>query len=82
MTQTESGRPSGAWNFLLLLPCFGMLAVPVYNRAEPLLYGIPFFYWYQFAWIPLAAALTALVHVVTDRPETDQDGNATLEHAQ
>lgn len=34
-----------------------MLAVPLYNRPEPALWGIPFFYWYQMLWIPLGAVL-------------------------
>ena len=46
---------------LLLLPVVGLLAVPLYDRLEPRLWGFPFFYWYQLAWIPVTAALTALV---------------------
>lgn len=72
MTQTEPTRPSAGWYILLLLPCIGMLAVPFYNRVEPSLAGIPFFYWYQFSWVPLAAGLTAFVHVVTDCLEPEQ----------
>jgi hypothetical protein len=78
MTQTRSTRPSPGWYFLLLLPCFGMLAVPLYNRMEPSLAGVPFFYWYQFAWVPLAAGLTAFVHVVTDRPDAASKSNEQL----
>jgi hypothetical protein len=47
---------------LLLLPFFGLLAVPFYNIAEPSLFGFPFFYWYQFAWVPLTALLTYIVY--------------------
>ena len=54
-----------AWYALLLLPFIGLLAVPVYLRAEPELYGVPFFYWYQFAWIPIGAAITGVVYYVT-----------------
>jgi len=75
MTRTEPTRPFAGWYILLLLPCVGMLAVPIYNRVEPSLAGIPFFYWYQFAWVPLAAGLTAFVHVVTDRLEIEQSSN-------
>ena len=38
-----------------------MLWVPSYNRLEPALGGIPFFYWYQLAWILLGAAIVLLV---------------------
>jgi len=48
--------------YLLLLLPLALLWVPSYNRIEPALYGIPFFYWYQMAWIPLTAFLTWIVH--------------------
>ena len=46
---------------LLLLPFIGLLLVPLFNRLEPELFGFPFFYWYQFAWVPVTAGLTYLV---------------------
>ena len=46
---------------LLLIPYLAMLWVPSYNRAEPTLAGIPFFYWYQLAWILLGSLLLFLV---------------------
>ncbi len=42
---------------LLLLPFAAMLWVPSYNRIEPELAGIPFFYWYQLMWIVLGALI-------------------------
>jgi Protein of unknown function (DUF3311) len=44
---------------LLGLPTLALLALPVYNRIEPRVLGLSMFYWYQIAWIILAAALTA-----------------------
>ena len=32
---------------LLLVPYIALLWVPFYNRIEPTLLGIPFFYWFQ-----------------------------------
>jgi hypothetical protein len=58
-------RRAVAWQALLILPFVGLLWVPFYNRREPELAGFPFFYWYQFAWIGVSAALTALVHYAT-----------------
>ncbi|MBS0438902.1 MAG: DUF3311 domain-containing protein [Proteobacteria bacterium] len=49
-----------AW--LLILPFLGTLIVPLYDRSEPALWGFPFFYWYLFAWIPLASLLTFAVY--------------------
>jgi hypothetical protein len=47
---------------LLLLPFLGLLWVPLYNRREPVLFGFPFFYWYQLAWVPLTVLLVWLVY--------------------
>jgi hypothetical protein len=38
--------------WLLLLPLLALLGVPLYNLRAPTLFGFPFFYWYQLAWIP------------------------------
>jgi hypothetical protein len=46
---------------LLILPFIGLMIVPFYNIAEPSLFGFPFFYWYQLAWVPLTSILTYLV---------------------
>jgi hypothetical protein len=47
-----------------LIPCLMILWVPSYNRIEPTLAGVPFFYWYQLAWILIGAAVVALVYVL------------------
>jgi hypothetical protein len=39
----------------LALPFIAHIWVPSYNRIDPTLFGIPFFYWWQMAWILLAA---------------------------
>jgi hypothetical protein len=41
--------------WLLGAPCAVALAVPLYNRLEPQLLGIPFFFWFQLALIPISA---------------------------
>ena len=40
---------------LLLVPCILALWVPLYNSIQPALFGIPFFYWFQLAIVPLSA---------------------------
>jgi hypothetical protein len=47
---------------LLLAPFVGLLWVPFYNFMEPSLFGFPFFYWYQFAWVPITSLLIWLVY--------------------
>ena len=46
---------------LLLLPFVGLLVVPLYDHTAPVLFGFPFFYWYQLAWVPVTALLTFIV---------------------
>jgi hypothetical protein len=53
------------WYFLLIVPFVGTLWVPFYNAVEPRFAGIPYFYWYQFVWIGIGAALTIVVYVAT-----------------
>jgi uncharacterized protein DUF3311 len=49
---------------LLILPFISMLWVSSYNSAEPMVAGIPFFYWYQLLWILIAAVLIAIVYAM------------------
>lgn len=52
-------------DLILLLPLIGTLVPEFYNRAAPAIGGMPFFYWYQLAWIPVSVSLTYLVYRVT-----------------
>jgi hypothetical protein len=63
---TRASAGSRGWNLLLLIPFIGLLWVPFYSRIEPSVFGIPFFYWYQFLWVPLASLIIYAVHVLTD----------------
>lgn len=55
----------------LLAPFVGLLWVPWYASAEPRLAGMPFFYWYQLAWIPGSVVLMSAAHRLTrHKPET------------
>jgi len=47
---------------LFMIVAVVTLAVPFYNRAEPSIGGIPFFYWFQVAWILVSAAATGLAY--------------------
>jgi hypothetical protein len=58
------------WYLLLLLPFAGLLYPPLYSTEDPELFGFPFFYWYQFAWVPVTALLTYFVYRKT-RPGDD-----------
>jgi hypothetical protein len=63
------------WNLLLILPLL-MLITPWFNMDEPRLFGMPFFYWYQFAFVPLGVLAVGTVYfktkdapVVTGKPD-------------
>ena len=42
-------------HILLLLPCLLALAVPLYDRDAPRLFGFPFLYWALFLLVPVSA---------------------------
>ena len=61
-----------AVNLLLLVPLI-CLVTPLFNMDQPRLGGLPFFYWFQFAIIPVGVACTVAVHLLTR--DTDEDGD-------
>ena len=59
-TTRGSGR---RWLYLvLLIPFVALLWIPFYGTASPAFAGFPFFYWYQFLWVPLTSLLIYLVY--------------------
>ena len=63
------GRPTGERGhglyWLFLIPFAGLFIPWIFNSNSPELIGIPFFYWYQLAWVPITVALTAWVYRAT-----------------
>ena len=69
-TRGETGPPGPRetrWTWLLVIPLLGTLIPTIYNTNDPELIGIPFFYWYQMAWIPLSVLCTLAVYRATRR---------------
>ena len=65
-------RPRAAWavvTVLLLIPVVALLWVPSYTRVNPRLFGFPFFYWYQLAWVLGGAVCLAGAYFLTMRLE-------------
>ncbi len=58
-----------AWYLLLLLPFVGTLIPQFYNRMQPALFGLPFFYWYQLLWVIVTSILLGIVVIATRRPD-------------
>jgi hypothetical protein len=68
-TPRHQTRRVWGWYSLLVIPFIGILWVPFYAGGLPELAGIPYFYWYQFVWVLISAAITALVYAMTREPE-------------
>ena len=58
-------RSVWGWYLALLVPFVATLWVPLYDKVEPRLGGVPYFYWYQFLWVLISAALTGVVYFAT-----------------
>jgi hypothetical protein len=57
----ETARPSRR-SGAVADPYVALLWVPFYNRHDPVLWGFPFFYWYQLAFVPITALLTWIAY--------------------
>jgi hypothetical protein len=57
------------WNWLLAVPLVLLIYPRLYARSTPVLWGFPFFYWYQFAVVALTAAVTGIVYWKTRHSE-------------
>ncbi len=56
---------SRAWSVLLVLPYLGLCFPQMYVRMTPVLWGFPFFYWYQFVWVILTSGLLGIYYLKT-----------------
>jgi hypothetical protein len=69
---TDGPRPSTGWtdlrfrwvNLLVLVPLVTILPF-LFNQLNPPLGGMPFFYWFQLAIIPVGVLCTLAVHLLT-----------------
>ena len=52
---------------LLALPFVGLLWPALYSLDAPRLWEIPFFYWYQFAWVFVSALCTGSAYLLDRR---------------
>lgn len=64
----RSGFHWSPWNLLLLIPLL-MLITPWFNFDKPRVFGLPFFYWYQFLWVIVGVTCVWIVYAMTrDKP--------------
>jgi hypothetical protein len=64
--QSKRHRGWSWWYLLFVIQFAVILWPPFYNKVEPTLIGIPFFYWFQLLWVLVSAAITAVVYVATE----------------
>ena len=50
---------------LLVVPLIAVLIPEFYNFGSPAIGGMPFFYWWQLAWIAGVAVCTGIVYLST-----------------
>jgi hypothetical protein len=63
MIETNKKRGGWSWWYLLFVIQFAVaLWPPFYNKLEPTLMGMPFFYWFQLFWVIVSAVFTAIVY--------------------
>ncbi|ATW46923.1 DUF3311 domain-containing protein [Streptomyces xantholiticus] len=65
---------------LLLAPAAGLLWVPWYSGARPRLAGVPFFYWYQLAWVPGCGLALLAAYLLTRNTHRRPDPASGLRH--
>ncbi|GGJ10891.1 DUF3311 domain-containing protein [Streptomyces brasiliensis] len=53
----------------LVAPFVAMLWVSSYAKTDPTFIGIPFFYWYQMAWVLISTALTMTAYQLWQRDQ-------------
>jgi hypothetical protein len=60
-------RERSRWYLLLPVAIVIPLLTPLYNRISPQLWGLPFFYWCQMAFVVMGASVTGIVQLATRR---------------
>lgn len=65
MSQHSRSRRRNPVVLLLLLPLIAVLVPEFYNFNSPAIGGMPFFYWYQLAWVAGVAVCTGIVYAAT-----------------
>lgn len=71
-SRPTGGSSRGLWLLILALlaPAIVVpLLVPLYDQADPTLFGFPFYYWFQLALIPAAVVLTVIAYYLSKKAD-------------
>jgi hypothetical protein len=71
-TRRRRRSDASPWYWLLLVPIVLLAYPPMYNRQDPELGGLPFFYWYQLAVVPVGVACTVVAYLKTRTSEVEK----------
>ncbi|MEU9979876.1 DUF3311 domain-containing protein [Streptomyces sp. NPDC050856] len=61
----------------LIAPFVAMLWVGSYAKVEPVVIGIPFFYWYQMLWVLISTVLTMVAYQLWRRDQRARKGGSS-----
>ncbi len=74
MSDAKPGPPArstrGLWAVVAVLLSIGIvvpLLVGIYDRTDPTLWGFPFYFWFQFAMIPVVSLLTFIAFKISQK---------------
>jgi hypothetical protein len=69
MSDMPDRRPVRAhWiRWILVIPFIAVLWVPFFDSVQPSAFGVPFFYWYQLAWVLISGVIIGAVYLVEHR---------------
>ena len=72
----RSARPGFHPVYLwIAVPFVALLWVPIFNRVDPTLFGIPFFYWYQAVGTILGALCIVPVYLFKKRQRANKQNS-------
>lgn len=63
-TQRKTG-----YYWLFLIPFVTTLVPSIYAKANPTLFGFPFFYWYLILWIVLVGLISGVIYLLSEPTE-------------
>jgi hypothetical protein len=73
------GSRFNPWHLLLIVPLL-VLVTPLFNMDGPRLFGMPFFYWFQFLMVAIGVLSTWIVYLMTrDKPTVDAPGKLSVD---
>jgi len=67
-TAKQANKKSPAIWTLLAIPYLALCFPHIYARATPILFGFPFFYWYQLLWVVLTSIILGIVYLRLKEP--------------